>query len=147
MYFYNFYFLKIIKYNFRRKYLLISMKSPSKDKAGQWLILVLLLLAVVGVAVWACVPKSKIDKFSMPKHQQVPSVNDAHEIIQDIDNTIDVLDTDPIETEDFDLIGQNCGSNVPSSWAYFNSPDVPERIGMGESGYLGSGGIIGTFTA
>lgn len=123
------------------------MKSPTKDRTGQWIILILLLIVIVGIAIWACVPKSRVDGFSMPQQQVVPSVNDAHEIVQDVDDVVELLNSDPIETEDFDLVGQSCGTNVPSSWAYFNSPTIPDRIGMGESGYLGAGGIMGTFAS
>lgn len=123
------------------------MRTQSKkDRTGQRLILVLLLLAIAGIAIWACVPSSKNENFML--RSNALSLNDDHELLGEdgAEDAVAVADgalagegynnTSLMNhgNSDFEMV---CNETVtPSTQVYFNSPNVPSGIGMGEGIYV-----------
>ena len=128
------------------------MRTQSKkDRTGQRLMLVLLLLAIAGVAIWACVSSSKNENFML--RSKALSLDDDHELLGEggAEDAVAVADgalagegfhnVHPMSMNpgnmgnaDFEMV---CNETVtPSTQVYFNSPDIPSGIGMGEGIYV-----------
>ena len=113
------------------------MSPVKKDRTGQRLVLVLLLLAIAGLAIWACVPKSKVSKNSnFVLKSDLGALETDYDLVGDAgaDNAFaaasGALPNEAYE-EDYELC-----ETIPSTQVYFNTPDIPSGIGMGEGIYV-----------